>query len=283
MLAVAVVFILLVHLSANDLEYSRYNLEWNGTSIVRGVLDGHGASVLVDSDDLLSCSDTLLLMIAPTTSAGDGEVNDIRAFLYGNNTLFIADDSGISNSLLAGIGSKMRIAPGNITGLDTAYRDPSFPKGYQATDHPLVRGIEWVAFNRPAQVLDGEPLLSSGLFSWYDLDGNALMDPGEPSGTFVFIAREDVGGGEVIVCADPSIFINAMQKHTAPEGNRAFVENLVSLKQNVLVSGDNSATERTSAFGSGFVALKCSPYLQAAVLCAVLAAAALVWTRKIAR
>jgi len=271
---------LFLHLSTTDDEFSRHNVGWNGTAVFAGKVEDAGGVMLADTAALPDYRDAILLLIAPEGEIPDSEIGYYRAFLEHNNTLFIADESGASNKLLREIGSEIRVVPGNISGFDSGYADASLPNGYPEGGHPLLEGIEVITFNHPAQVMGGEALVSSGLFTWYDLDGSGRMEAGEPSGRFVFISREQSGGGEVIVCADPSTLINAMLGRGVPGDGVTFADNLLSYRNVVIMEGVHSATATTGSIGKSLEYLKASPPLQASIMVVCLLLAGIAWRKK---
>lgn len=107
------------------------------------------------------------------------------------------------------------------------------------------------------------------------------METGEPSGKFVFIAREPVGGGEVIVCADPSILINAMLGRGVPGDGAIFASNLLSYRGTALLESVHSATAATGSIGEALGHLKASPPLQAGIMGACLLVTGIAWRRKL--
>jgi len=280
-IALLAVSVLFLHLSTTDHEFSRYNIGWNGTSVFAGNLEDAGGVVLHETADLPTYRDAVLLLIAPEGEIPDSEIGDYRAFLKRNNTLFISDESGASNKLLREIGSDIRVIPGKIAGFDSGYADPLLPNGYPESDHPLLKGVASIAFNHPAQVMGGEALVSSGIFSWYDLDGNGRMEVGEPSGRFVFISSQPVGGGEVIVCADPSILINTMLGRGVPGDGAIFADNLLSYRNTAILESAHSATAATGGIGQALAHLKASPPLQAGIMGACLLVAGIAWRRRV--
>lgn len=276
-LILGVMVIFSVHFSTTDDEYGISNPGWNGTTVFFDAVLNEGGTVITDPALLSEYEDSLLLLVAPAEESGDSELHPYRAYLERNNTIFIADEAGRSNMMLQGIGSLMRVVPANISSLDTAYTGSFFPTGHPSAGHPLLAGVETLAFNRPAHVTGGESLLVSGLFSWQDLNGDGRMDTGEPTGIFSFLAREEIGAGEVILCSDPSLLINAMQGEDAPEGNRAFVENLRSYRRVILVDGATSTAARDHAV---LASLRGSTSFQAGLLAASLFVVAVLWRKK---
>jgi len=68
-------------------------------------------------------------------------------------------------------------------------------------------------------------LALSSSFSFIDLDGNQAWNGDEPTGPLPVISRHNLGSGQVILVADPSLFINSMQ---AIESNDHFIQNIAA-------------------------------------------------------
>ncbi|WP_209629262.1 DUF4350 domain-containing protein [Methanofollis sp. W23] len=279
-LLLVVTVALSVHFSTTGEDYGVSNRGWNGISIFFETVHERGGEVIADPGLLTGYEDSLLLVVAPVGMPEEGGFGAYRAFLERGNTVVIIDEGGTSNVMLQSLGALMRVVPGTVSSLDSAYASPFFPSAHPAADHLLLADVESVTFNRPAHVTGGNALLVSGVFTWEDQDGDGRMETGEPSGTYSFLAREEIGGGEVIVCADQSLLINAMQEGQVLGENRGFVENLMAYRGTLLIDGAVSTATEDHAVLAGF---RDAPMVQAGLLAAVLFAAAFLWRRKYRR
>ena len=78
--------VLTVHLSANILEFSRYNNGWNGTSVFFSNLDRHHCFEVSDPGQLASYQgNATLLIIAPYRQPTTQEIAAYRSFLIRGN------------------------------------------------------------------------------------------------------------------------------------------------------------------------------------------------------
>ncbi|WP_440949186.1 DUF4350 domain-containing protein [Methanosphaerula subterraneus] len=205
------VIALFLHLSSTDVEFSRYNPQWNGTSTVLETLEDRGAVMVDDPSTLAGRTGATLLVIAPGRGPTAGERAAYRDFVASGNTLLLADDFGEGNALLDAVGATIRLDQRNLSSLDREYEVPAAPLGFPVVGAPL--GATWtsVVFNHPVAVTGGTPFLETSLLSWIDENGNERADATEPLGRFSLAATESVGGGRVVVIGDASLFINAMQ------------------------------------------------------------------------
>jgi len=233
-IAAAVGFILVIaavalflHLSTTDIEFSRYNPEWNGTSQVFEALENSGTVMVRDPDALRDRHNATLLVIAPARAPTAAEGSAYRTFVAAGNTLILADDFGSGNELLQAIGASTRLDRGNLSSLEREFENSEAPLGFPVKGQPFVADLSKVVFNRPVAVFGGTPLINTTYLSWIDTDGDGRVDRVEPLGRFTVATEETVGAGKVVVIGDASLFINAMQGLSGCD-NGLLVEHLVA-------------------------------------------------------
>jgi hypothetical protein len=246
-LVVIAAIALAAHFSTTDLEYSRYNWEWTGTSGFFSLLEEQGARDITAYAALSGSNDTLLLIIAPDAPYTPDEVSALRSFLDGGNTVFIADETGESNELLAGLGSTISVIYGNLSSADREYADPRSVMVYPKGEDPITANVSALVLNRPAVVSGGDILLTTSLFSWVDANGNGRIDGGEDLSSFAVLAREAVGNGTLYVFSDPSIVANGMLNARLTADNRLFIDQLLTIREHVLVDQSHSLTAGADA------------------------------------
>ena len=227
-----------LHLTTTTSEYSRYNIQWNGTSAFFSTLEEKNAIEIRDLTSLKEYRNSVLLLIAPDRNFQKADIENYREYLRNNNTLILADDFGTGNQLLSGLGSGISIWQQRVSAVGGGYEDPSILKGVPCKDHSEV------LFNRPAALRGGIPIIESPALSWLDANDDGHIDRTEETGCFTLSATEPLEGGEVIVIADPGIFINCME-------NEHFIEEILSTAPILLVDQTNTAT----ASGDGMITL----------------------------
>jgi hypothetical protein len=228
--------------STTDIEFSRFNIGWNGTSEFFNQLDAHGAEGVVLPADLSKRNDTLLLIIAPNTSFSSEEILSLKEFLEKGNTLFVADETGAANSLLEGLGSSIRIFPGNISSIDVEFTHFKAVIGYSKNEDLLLSNVSSLTFNDPSSLSGGDPLITTSILSWDDQNGNYRPDKDEPFSSFGILSRDAIGNGTLYILSDPSIFINGMMDAPMKTDNDKFIGNLLSLRKKILVEQSHSMT-----------------------------------------
>ncbi|MGA2933747.1 MAG: DUF4350 domain-containing protein [Methanomicrobiales archaeon] len=231
-----------IHLSANTLDFSRYNLGWNGTSRFFSDLDRNRVIDVTGLSALESSRGTLLLIIAPGRPYRPDEIAAYRRYLEDGNTIFLADDFGTGNGLLRGVGSSIVIIGSPLLSFDREYDDPGMVVVTRVKNSTVPGDPSRMVLNEPASVEGGEPLMTSSFMSWIDQNGNGKIDSSEPLGRHRVLARDRVGRGELIVFADPGIFINAMYFPESGWDNRKFISSLVTNTSPVLIDQINSRT-----------------------------------------
>ncbi|MDD4255991.1 MAG: DUF4350 domain-containing protein [Methanofollis sp.] len=244
LVAVAALLVLLlvagVHLTTSYDQYSRYNVQWNGTSSFFTLLEEKGVHEIRDPVDLTGYDNATLLVIAPSGPPDPERVAAWRAFLARNNTIILFDDFGAGDAALRALGASIRILPGPVVSVDREYSTPAAVTAYPVENASLLLNVSAVLFDRPAALEGGDPLLQTSFLSWVDADGNTTIDGDEVIGRSTVCAREKVAGGELIVIGDPGLFLNSMAG--TGKDNRQFVGNLLTLRPVLLVDQGWSRT-----------------------------------------
>jgi hypothetical protein len=279
---IAAAFILIVHLTSNTIEFSRYNGGWNGTSSFFSDLDRHYTQDIYTPDDLTrQPNNSILLIIAPFHEPTAQELAAYRTFLNKGNTIFLADDYGTGNAILSGIGSNISsIQPGNLSSLDWQYGDPYTFVVYPSIEQSPVPLPDDMVLDRAPPLDGGTPLMFTSVMSWNDITGDRRLTEGEVMGTFPVMATETLGQGQLIVLSDPSIFINSMYSAEENENNRDFIRNLTGRGGPVLIDQMNSRTADASGLSELFHLTRSTMCIEIFIICLMMLCAAWVWKKK---
>ena len=229
------------HATTTTEEFSRYNVGWNGTSM----LAAEEVRDLAHLDPAAT-----LLVLAPDRPFTAEDVGYLRLFLDSGGRVLVADEGGNANRLLADLGSTMRVRPGNLSSLDRDHADPGLFTVRVTGNSTLFAGIETVLANRPAAVEGGDPLIETSILTWDDADGDVIC------------AHE----GNLTVLGDPSLFINAMLAE-----NPEFIQNLRPVK----IDGVHSRTGTANPIINTIVWIQETPPAAAAL--AALAVLPVAW------
>ncbi|MGC9096423.1 MAG: DUF4350 domain-containing protein [Infirmifilum sp.] len=156
---------------------------------------------------LLDPRNYTLFIIGPTTPFTEEDAIAVKTFLRRGGKVIIADDYGSANQLLEMLDLPVRIEPGVLV-------DPLLNIGIGQL--PITYwGNKRVALNYAAALNTSRcsicrVFLWSSPFSYLDLNNNGAYDPGEPKGPLPIGVSLNVYGGEVVVIADSSVFLNSM-------------------------------------------------------------------------
>ena len=218
-LVFAGIFLLIAPLAVpmikTSVDFSMFNTNWNGCSEFAKVLADRGKLVPVlypyNSIDLKR--EGVLIVVGPDVGFSPLEIEEVRSFLEKGGTLFIADDFGLANSLLEGLGVKGKFSDKPLG--DIFYcKKADFPAVARIEDPQLSYGVEKLVLNIPSVIteLEGEEEVFSSKVSV--VGGNRRSYP--------ILAETRYDAGRVILLADPDILINDMTVE-----NRKFIDNLV--------------------------------------------------------
>jgi len=240
LLIIIVGLIVTAQFATTDEEYSRYNINWNGTSDFFGM--AADKQFVYSYDDLPAEGGSTLLIIAPET-----EFTGLANYLYQGNTIIIADQSGNANTFLEEIGSSIRVHNEPVRSTSMEYKDMGIFRG--TVDGDLFgSNVTTITFNYPGYLTGGDIIASTSYLSWVDTNANNIPDSNETLKVYSLIASEDISNGRIIVIADPSVFINSMLVRTHTE-NMQVINALLS--KDLIIDQANSKT----TFGGGLCPL----------------------------
>lgn len=197
-----------VHARDYDLDPDR----WNGLGYL--VTTAEEARVTLDVSNVVDLAalepDDVLIILYPTSAL---PVDDLLAFIESGGYVVLADDQGQSEALLERVGITRRDAPaGHMSFWD---EQEGFPQLRPSGEHFLFYNVSEVVANYPAalQVATAGPNIKPIL----SYDG----------GRDHFAIEVELGGGKLLVVADPSIFLNDMLRRFY--GDKQFVANALRL------------------------------------------------------
>ena len=278
---IAAAFVLFIHLTGNNMEFSRYNEGWNGTSLFFSDLERHRSTEISDPKKLAGYpKNTTLLIIAPHHHPTSQELAAYSAFLKDGNMIFLADDFGTGNEILSGIGSRISILPGNLSSLDRRFLDPYSVVAYRSSEKSPIFLPDDIALNRAAPLDGGTPLILTSVMSWVDSNGDRKINRGEDMGTIPVMASESAGPGQIIVLSDPSIFINSMYTLEENGNNRIVIRNIVNRDGLLLIDQMNSRTADANGFGEILHLIRTTINIEIFILCLLMLGIAWVWKKK---
>jgi hypothetical protein len=279
---IACAFLLVFHLSTNNMDFSHYNTGWNGTTTFFSDLDRHRLVEVYDLKDLAgSQKNSTLLILAPKNSPTPQQLTAYRTFLEGGNTIVVADDFGTGNEILHGLESRITILPGNLSSLDRRYANSYMIVAYRQLENTTPPVPASLALDRPAALDGGTPLMFSSVMSWIDKNGDRRLNAIEDMGMFPVLAYESQGKGRIIVLSDPSILINSMYSQAENADDRELVQNILGTDGKIFVDQTNSRTADASGISRILHIVRTTISIEIAVICIMILGLAWAWKKKI--
>jgi hypothetical protein len=206
------------------------NSFWNGLSEVYNVYHPVKIGTLATLNTTFSDpANSTLLIFGPSKPYTGADVQRVRMYLAEGGSVLLADDFGTANTLLQGLGLRVRFS-GELME-DPLFKDRNelMPISYTFDKSLKDKGVKEMIMNYPTVLNDTEGVKVLAWSSSFSYISSKVEPPTvtSPSGPFPLIAEVDVGGGHLVLVSDPSIFINGM-----------------------LGAGDNSAVLRSFVTGS---------------------------------
>ena len=201
------------------------NPSWNGG---RDLSDFVPITPLAALSELPPSPRGVTLIVIPYRQFDITELEALSDFVVGGGVLLLADDYGWGNQVLQHLGLGARFSGQVLLDPLHCYKNKWFPQVSSSGDDPMTMGIERLTLNHATVLLDVAPagvLVYSSPFSFLDSNGNQVADETEPTGPLPVMSREVLGDGQVILLADPSVFISGM---LAFDENLRLVENIAA-------------------------------------------------------
>ena len=270
------ILLVFAHFSTDNIDFSRYNTGWNGTS--RFFDQASGAVLIQEPGALGAYRNATLLIIAPAGNYTPGETLLYRDFLVQGNRIVLLDDFGTGDQLLVGVGSVIRLPGIALASADHAFENVSLVRVYPEGNSSLVRNISGLTLDSPGVVEGGTPFLASSLFTWEDMNGDFKLNRNETLGPATVGAVEWLGDGELVVVGDPSILINGMAG-TDPDREQ-FISGLLGSASTTLIDMTHSRTSGSGSIGGIIHMIQTTTIIQTIVFSAIAVAVAATFRRK---
>jgi hypothetical protein len=208
----------------ND-DFQDENPYWNGIS---DIINKYPIHPLQSLADLPPSPQSTTLILIPYQNSTAAELDQLNRFVSQGGRLILADDYGYGNQILGYLGLETRFAGQTLIAPMIHYKTRQFPEITHLEPNPLTPNVTSLVFNHATCLIDvnaDETVASSSTFSFLDLNDNGVADADEPEGPLPVISQHTLGSGVVILIADPSLFINGMEKM---KGNDTFINNILA-------------------------------------------------------
>lgn len=195
-------FTIIVQYAPDSVAFSPNNYGWNGMQEVASAYRLNLTASLASIP-----SDGVLAIVQPSASFGPNDASSVKGFLGGGGTLLVADKSGVSNSLLRGIGSAITI-DSRYSIIDQVFnwKAPSVPTALvlSIANDSLLTHVRGIALNHPSPLILGGPdALKVAITSQFSSVQSGARGP------FVVVASERLGNGTLIVVGDSQFLMNS--------------------------------------------------------------------------
>jgi len=223
-LLIIVLALVVWFLPANE-DFRVDNPSWNGA---RSIIANMSASPLESFADLAVLPQKATLIVVPYLEFSPVDLDKLRRFVGRGGILVLADDYGFGNQVLEHLGLKARFS--GIALIDPLYyhRQKWLPQILHFIPDPITSDIQSLILNHATcltGIEESDVLALSSTVSFLDRGGHQMYNEEDPHGPLPVISRHYLGNGQVILIADPSIFINSMQ---GIDDNHTLIQNLVS-------------------------------------------------------
>jgi hypothetical protein len=169
------------------------------------------------------------LILVPYLSLTPAELEQLNSYISQGGRLILADDYGHGNQILEYLGLTVRFSGEVLLDPLANYKNNRYlPKIIHLRPDPLTVNAESLGFNHATCLVNTDNasvIALSSSFSFLDRNNNGRYDDDEPSGPFPVIDRTNVGSGQVVLVADPSLFINSMNEI---DENKGFTQNIAA-------------------------------------------------------
>jgi len=224
-IALVILLIIAAWFFPSNEDFRVENPFWNGT---RDISASYPVLPLQSLSDLPPSPQGATLILIPYLNCTDAELEQINSFVTRGGTLVLADDYGHGNQILEYLGLRARFSGETLLDPLINYKNKQFPRILHLEPSPLTSNTESLVLNHAtclANVATVNTLALSSSFSFLDMNGNGLWEEGETTGPLPVISYHSLGSGQVILVADPSLFINSME---TIEGNDSFIQNIAA-------------------------------------------------------
>ncbi|MBN2734515.1 MAG: hypothetical protein JXQ82_06665 [Methanomicrobiaceae archaeon] len=225
-----------MHFSSSNLEYSRYNSNWNGTSLFINDAADMGSVFVSDYKQLSGVFNSTLILIEPDQNFSPEELYILRDYESNGNLIFISDETGSSDILMKLFGADLSVKKGELSSVDKEYNNPRFVICYVSAKDPLLFGVQSIALNKPSVASGDYALIKTSFLSWIDENSNKKADATEPLGKRPVLVRSD----KIYLLSDSGIFQNAVYKDKNLKDNRIFIINLLESSETVFIEDKHS-------------------------------------------
>ena len=206
-----------------DEDFRVENPFWNG---FKNLSTSYPVQSLESFADLPVSPRGTTLILVPYLNLTSVELEQLNSYVSEGGRCILADDYGHGNQILEYLGLEVRFSGEVLVDPLLNYKTGDFPKIIHFESDPLTINTESLVLNHATCLVnteDDSAIALSSSFSFLDRNENGTYEDDELSGPLPVICREMFGDGQVVLVADPSLFINSMN---AIDENEGFIQNI---------------------------------------------------------
>ena len=208
-----------------DEDFRVENPFWNGS---KNLSTNYPVQSLESFAELpLSPRGTTLILV-PYLNLTSVELEQLNSFISEGGRLILADDYGHGNQILEYLGLEVRFSGEVLVDPLINYKTKDFPKIIHFKSDLLTINTESLVLNHATCLVntkDNSVIALSSSFSFLDRNENGTYEDDELSGPLPVICCKTVGDGQVVLVADPSLFIYCMN---VIDENEGFIQNIAA-------------------------------------------------------
>ncbi|GAA0240986.1 DUF4350 domain-containing protein [Haladaptatus pallidirubidus] len=231
--------------STSAASFGIYNSAWDGSSKLSAEAEATGSTVTVarsvEEYDSVPPKGTIAFVLSPDKPYNPSARQNLQQFVQNGGTLVIAEDFGShSNALVQALGVNARFDGHLVRDDRYNYQSPALPVAHNVKNHSYTENVSALTLNHGTAIRtqNGSAIVQSSGYAYLDTTPNSKLDNNETITNHSVVTTHSVGQGQVVLVSDPSIFINSMLERP---GNKAFVQNLVSEHENVLLDTSHTS------------------------------------------
>ncbi|MCX9083376.1 MAG: DUF4350 domain-containing protein [Candidatus Methanoperedens sp.] len=233
--AVIILIIGLLRFSTSSMNFSTYNQDWNGGEEIKKLISkNHQVTVAPIRSDIAAFepNKTVYIILGPKGNFSEQDIEIIKKFLGSGGLLILADDFGSGNQLLNRLTDIVSFSNMLLQDDVSFWKNTTFPIASTS-----IVNISNITMNYATSLL----IINDSFKVFSNSSRFGLLSENESGrgryGSYPVIGSLPYDRGEILVIADPSIFINGM---LPMEDNKQLLEELVGNRTNVIFDDSES-------------------------------------------
>ena len=210
--------------------------------LIKDITSEYAVKAVDSLSELPPSPENSTLIAIPYLTYTPAELERLRDYILLGGRLILADDFGHGNQVLEHLGLEVRFSGQTLLDPLVNYRGKYLPLVFISQPDPLTGNTDNVVFNRGTGLTGvsvNDTLALSSPFGFLDNNDDGVWEDNEPIGPLPVFSRHNLGKGQVVLVADPSIFINAMDRFG---DNAVFIKNIMDASPVIYIDQSHLTT-----------------------------------------